>query len=67
MPCECGPDERQLWERVRDLMTHHDELYDRYQQTLKENRRLKEEQDVLLRKIGELTTRGTPDARPDKS
>ena len=57
MPCDCGPDTRRLWEQVRDLMEHHDNLYDQFQKVQQENRQLKEEQQVLLRKIGELTAR----------
>ncbi len=36
MPCDCGPDERELWEKVRDQMKHHDETYDRLSKDIKE-------------------------------
>lgn len=54
MPCDCGPDTRKLWEKVRDLMKHHDDLFERFQEVVKERDRLKKENDILFERLGEI-------------
>lgn len=47
MPCDCGPETRRLWEQVKDLMEHHDNLYDKWKKTIKERDTLLKENEVL--------------------
>lgn len=64
MPCDCGPDVRTLWEKVRDLMRHHDETADRLRESQREAAVLREENKTLRGVIADqqLRLREAPDA-----
>lgn len=55
-PCDCGPDVRSLWEKVRDFMAHHDRVAEQLQQAQKDNVQLRQENDLLTRKLGRLVS-----------
>ena len=61
MPCDCGPETRKLWEQVRDLMQHHDQMSDHYRA---ENDALRQRLAEAETEIRALRRMLTPEPRP---